>query len=69
MIVLVSGLLIVMIPIAQAQTIIDSPYVFSPDSKPYGMTYGEWSVKWWQWIESIPKEHNQLATILAKIVQ
>jgi hypothetical protein len=66
MIVLVSGLLIVMIPIAQAQTIIDSPYVFSPDSKPYGMTYGEWSVKWWQWIESIPKEHNPVSDSTGK---
>jgi hypothetical protein len=34
--------------------------VFSPDSKPYGLTYGDWSVKWWQWALSIPKDHNPL---------
>jgi hypothetical protein len=66
MIVLVSGLLIVMIPIAQAQTIVNSPYVFSPDSKPYGLTYGDWSVKWWQWIESIPKDHSPLSDSTGK---
>jgi hypothetical protein len=23
--------------------------VFATDSKPYGLTYGEWTAKWWQW--------------------
>jgi hypothetical protein len=32
--------------------------IFPIDSKPYGLTYGQWSVKWWQWLLSIPKEHN-----------
>jgi hypothetical protein len=32
--------------------------VFSADSKPYGLTYGEWTVKWWQWGYSIPKNIN-----------
>lgn len=30
------------------------------DSKPFGLSYSEWSVKWWQWISSIPKERNPL---------
>jgi hypothetical protein len=34
--------------------------VFSPDSKPYGLTYGEWTAKWWQWIFSIPQQNNPL---------
>jgi hypothetical protein len=28
--------------------------VFSIDSEPYGLTYGEWSTRWWQWLLSIP---------------
>ena len=32
--------------------------VFSTDSKPYGLTYGEWTAKWWQWAYSIPKNVN-----------
>jgi hypothetical protein len=31
---------------------------FSPDSKPYGLTYGQWTVKWWQWAHSISKLMN-----------
>jgi hypothetical protein len=31
---------------------------FMPDSKPYGLTYGQWTVKWWNWALSIPKENN-----------
>ena len=32
--------------------------VLSVDSKPYGLTYGEWTAKWWQWGYSIPKDIN-----------
>lgn len=31
---------------------------FPIDSKPYGLTYEEWSIKWWRWISSIPKDRN-----------
>lgn len=31
---------------------------FTSESKPYGKTYGEWTVKWWQWALSIPKSIN-----------
>ena len=34
--------------------------IFPIDSKPLGLTYGEWSIKWWQWICSIPKNKNPL---------
>jgi hypothetical protein len=27
-------------------------------SRPFGLSYGEWSIRWWQWISSIPKDSN-----------
>jgi hypothetical protein len=36
-------------------TIID---LFAPDSKPYGTTYSEWTVRWWQWCLSQPNSSN-----------
>jgi hypothetical protein len=35
--------------------------VFPADSKPYGMTYGEWTARFWQWLHSIPKPDNPAA--------
>ena len=35
-----------------------SELLFPIDSKPYGLTYGEWTVKWWQWLLSIPISSN-----------
>ena len=32
--------------------------LFTPDSTPYGMTYGEWTERWWQWCLSQPKSTN-----------
>jgi hypothetical protein len=34
--------------------------VFPPDSKPYDLTYGEWTAKWWQWAYSMPEEDNPM---------
>jgi len=31
---------------------------FSPEDKPYGFSFGEWTARWWQWVLSIPKESN-----------
>lgn len=31
---------------------------FTPDEKPYGFTYGQWTVKWWQWLLGIAKDDN-----------
>jgi hypothetical protein len=53
------------IPLALAQSINNSN-VFAPDSKPYGLTYGEWSAKWWQWALSIPKQNSPLVDITGK---
>jgi hypothetical protein len=33
---------------------------FSSDSMPYGETYGQWTVKWWQWMLSTPKSVNPI---------
>ncbi len=35
-----------------------APPPLPPNSSPYGMTYGEWSAKHWQWLFSIPAEKN-----------
>jgi len=34
--------------------------IFPIDSKPFGLTYDKWTVKWWEWICSIPKDNNPL---------
>jgi hypothetical protein len=34
--------------------------LYSSHAKPFGMTYGEWSARWWQYIISIPPEDNPL---------
>jgi hypothetical protein len=31
---------------------------FTPDSKPYGLSYGQWTVKWWRWFMAIPAARN-----------
>lgn len=28
--------------------------VLPPQSRPYGLSYGEWSVRWWQWAYGLP---------------
>jgi hypothetical protein len=38
-----------------------SQSVYPINSKPYGLTYGEWSAKWWQWALSIPTKDNPVA--------
>ena len=32
-----------------------STLVFEPSSNPFNLTYADWTVKWWQWAYSIPK--------------
>src|SRR5262245_20745573 len=33
----------------------DGGVLFTTDSIPFGLTYGEWTARWWQWAYSIPK--------------
>lgn len=35
-----------------------SPRRVSLDSKPYGVSYPQWTAKWWQWALSIPLKDN-----------
>src|SRR5436309_11765843 len=30
------------------------PQPIAPTAKPYGLTYGQWSAKWWQWALALP---------------
>ena len=30
--------------------------IFTTDATPYGLTYGEWTARWWQWAYSIPSD-------------
>lgn len=32
--------------------------LFPIESSPYGLTYGEWSARWWQWLFSIPRSRS-----------
>ena len=34
------------------------PTAFPPETNQYGLTYGEWTAKWWQWALSIPEDKN-----------
>ena len=36
------------------------PGVVPPNAKPYGLTYGEWGARWWQWVFSLPTPVNPL---------
>lgn len=44
--------------LAQSSSNTPMPAVYPINSKPYGLTYGEWTAKWWQWTLSIPKDVN-----------
>lgn len=37
-----------------------NPGVLPPNSDAFGMTYGEWSARWWQWAVSLPVNANPL---------
>jgi hypothetical protein len=32
--------------------------IYHKNSEPFGLTFSEWSAKWWQWLLSIPKSLN-----------
>src|SRR4051812_41769805 len=32
--------------------------MYSREEKPFGKTWEEWTAKWWQWLLSIPRDHN-----------
>ena len=60
---LVAGLVLVLASTAMAglaQAATCSADVCPPGSNPFGMTYGEWSARWWQWAVQTPKQNNPL---------
>lgn len=61
-IMVVFGFIVLAPIVAQADTGSKNlnPDILPPNSKPYGLTYGEWSAKWWQWALSIPTSQNPL---------
>lgn len=38
-----------------------NPGVIPPNKPAYGMTYGEWSARWWQWATSMSMDKHPLA--------
>src|SRR5262245_29132534 len=55
---LIVGLMI--LPFSTVSAKNDNPHVLPVESHPYGLTYGEWSAKWWQFVLSIPAPNNPL---------
>lgn len=52
-----AGLIIPLaLPITEGSS--TSQQIYPINSKPYGLTYGEWSAKWWQWAMSTPTKNN-----------
>jgi hypothetical protein len=39
---------------------VHNPGVLPPNTHPYGKSYAEWSVKWWQWVLSLPANNNPI---------
>jgi hypothetical protein len=37
-----------------------NPNVLPPNSNPFGLSYAEWSVKWWQWVFSLPTTNSPI---------
>src|SRR5215210_9228774 len=46
------------IPFVQAQISSNNPAVFTLDSQPYGVSYAEWTAKFWQWLLEQPTDTN-----------
>lgn len=38
-----------------------NPGTYATDSKPLGMTYEDWTIKFWQWLLPIPSDRNPMA--------
>jgi hypothetical protein len=52
---MVTSTLLLLSPLAAfASTPNLNPNIYSADSSPYGIPYGEWMAKWWQWNLGIP---------------
>jgi hypothetical protein len=36
----------------------DLGHAYCCDSKPYGISFSEWTIRWWRWLIAIPKSHS-----------
>jgi hypothetical protein len=52
--------LVVPASVGLAQGNLGNPGVLPPNSHPYGKTYVDWSVRWWQWAYSVPISENPI---------
>jgi hypothetical protein len=34
---------------------------YGAEARPRGKSFGEWTVKWWQWVYSIPRDNNPIS--------
>jgi hypothetical protein len=53
---LILALLLVNTEVVSADS--ENPGVYSPDSEPFGLSYKEWTTKWWQWFLEIPGDQS-----------
>jgi hypothetical protein len=55
---LVMVVVALIMPTSTAFTWTSNPVIFPPKAHPYGLTYGEWNARWWQWFFSVPASEN-----------
>ena len=56
----VAGCTVIALAGAPASSQAGVPVVAPPGSRPFGLTYGEWSARHWQWLFSAPVSQNPL---------
>jgi len=40
--------------------------IYHRNFKPFGLSFGEWSIRWWQWLLMIPKSINPVIDLTGK---
>jgi hypothetical protein len=60
--VLAVALLLMMAIPAQSDDRGSDVVIVPPDARPFGMSYGEWSVRWWQWLIMLPLDPVSTST-------
>jgi hypothetical protein len=46
------------LPVSAGQGNKGNPGVIPPQASSHGQSYGEWAAAWWQWVLSVPADHN-----------